>query len=165
MLAIARDTSGTVPAMEADPMSETQPAVLERTLQETNLWLKALTDEHRFRDRHHAYSALRAVLHALRDRLTPDQAAHLGAQLPTLIRGVYYEGWHLAGTPAKDRDLQAFADHVAGELPPNFPRDAVGTTKAVFDLLARELDAGITAKTRQALPKALRALWPGEPEA
>jgi len=31
-------------------------------------------------DRHDAYGALRSVLHLLRDRLTPEQAVHLGAQ-------------------------------------------------------------------------------------
>jgi len=43
-------------------------------------------------DRHHADVALSAVLHALRDRLTVSEAAQLGAQLPMLVRGFYYEG-------------------------------------------------------------------------
>jgi uncharacterized protein (DUF2267 family) len=46
-------------------------ATLEHTVQETNIWLNALAEQLHFKDRHHAYSALRAVLHALRDRLTP----------------------------------------------------------------------------------------------
>jgi uncharacterized protein (DUF2267 family) len=31
------------------------------------------------------------VLHALRDRLTVEEASDLAAQLPMLIRGLYYE--------------------------------------------------------------------------
>jgi len=42
-------------------------------------------------DERRAYNALRAVLHALRDRLTTEEIAQFGAQLPTFVRGVYYE--------------------------------------------------------------------------
>ncbi|WP_246621516.1 DUF2267 domain-containing protein [Rhizobium laguerreae] len=76
-------------------MSDTQVAALDHTIQQTNLWLKKLVEEHHFADRHHAYNALRAVLQALCDQLTNEQAAHLSAQLPILIRGIYFEGWHL----------------------------------------------------------------------
>ncbi|MEX0760014.1 MAG: DUF2267 domain-containing protein [Tistlia sp.] len=141
-------------------MTELQLPVLEHAVQQTNLWLKKLVEEHHFRDRHHAYSALRAVLHALRDRLTVEQAAHLAAQLPTLVRGIYYEGWHPAGTPAAYRQVQDFADRVAAQLPPTFPRDALTTTQAVFDLLTQELDAGEIAKVKATLPEPLRGLWP-----
>jgi len=39
---------------------------------------------------------LGAVLHALRDRLQIGLAVHLGAQLPLLVRGLYYDQWHRA---------------------------------------------------------------------
>jgi uncharacterized protein (DUF2267 family) len=141
-------------------MSDTQVAVLDHTVQQTNLWLKRLVDDHHFRDRPQAYTALRAVLHALRDRLTPEQAVHLGAQLPTMVRGIYYEGWHIAGTPTKERHADDFAQHVARELPPQFPRDPLGTTRAVFAVLGAEIDPGEMAKVGQALPTAIRQYWP-----
>jgi uncharacterized protein (DUF2267 family) len=53
-------------------------------------------------DRHRADSTLRAMLHALRDRIGPANAIHLGAQLLMLARGLYYEGWHMGGTPTKE---------------------------------------------------------------
>lgn len=141
-------------------MNDTHLPALDNTIQQTNLWLKKLVNEHHFRDRHHAYSALRAVLHALRNRLTVEQATHLGAQLPILVRGIYYEGWHIVPKPARDRHVDEFAAHVAENLPPQFPRDPVGTTKAVFDLLWQELDPGETAKVIDSLPVPLRTLWP-----
>jgi len=141
-------------------MNETQLPVLDHTIQLTNVWLKKLGEEHHLGERHHAYSALRAVLHALRDRLTPEQAAHFGAQLPLLVRGIYYEGWHLAGKPTNDRQVDEFLAHVKAELPPMFPRDALGVTKAVFDLLWEELDLGEIAKVIDTLPVPLRGLWP-----
>lgn len=141
-------------------MSDTQVSSLDHTVQQTNIWLKRLVEEHHLVDRPHAYTALRAVLHALRDRLTPDQAVHLGAQLPMLIRGVYYEGWRIAGKPETDRRLDDFAAKIAEELPPGDRLDAVMVAKAVFALLWRELDPGENAKVVNSLPKPLRELWP-----
>ena len=43
-------------------------------------------------DRQDAYRAVRGVLHTLRDRLPVEESAQLAAQLPTLLRGVFYEG-------------------------------------------------------------------------
>ena len=135
-------------------------AGLEHSVQETNLWLKALAEQLHFEDRHHAYSALRAVLHALRDRLTPEMAVHLGAQLPMIVRGLYYEGWHMAGKPTKDRSIQEFADHVLEQLPPGFPMDPLTVSKGVFNTLWQKLDPGETAKIVDHLPVPLRVLWP-----
>jgi uncharacterized protein (DUF2267 family) len=141
-------------------MTNTQLPVLDHTIQLTNVWLKKLIEEHHFATRHDAYSALRAVMHALRDRLTPEQAVHLGAQLPILVRGVYYEGWHMAGKPVPERHLDQFLARVAKELPPQFPWDPLSVSKAVFDLLWKELDFGVTAKIVDTLPYDLKGLWP-----
>src|SRR3990172_2959955 len=70
-------------------MSTTGLQVFDQTLQLTNIWLKSLMEKQGWTDRHRAYLALRATLHALRDRMNPDEAAHLGAQLPMLVRGVF----------------------------------------------------------------------------
>jgi uncharacterized protein (DUF2267 family) len=61
-----------------------------------------------------SYAALRGVLHALRDRLSVDETAQLGAQLPTLIRGVYYDGWKPAETPVLAHTvLEVLKGHVS----------------------------------------------------
>lgn len=141
-------------------MDQTQVPALDHTIQLTNTWLKSLDEEYLLGRRHNSYGALRAVLHALRDRLTPEQAVHLGAQLPMLVRGVYYDRWRIAKSPSNDRQPEEFLAHVAAELPPMFPRDALGVTKGVFDLLGRELDPGEIAKLINALPVPLHSLWP-----
>jgi uncharacterized protein (DUF2267 family) len=141
-------------------MSQSHVAFLDHAVQETNIWLKAIARQLHFDDRHHAYSALRAVLHALRDRLPPAVAVHLGAQFPTLVRGIYYEGWHMAGKPTKDRSAQEFADHVLAELPPQFPIDPVTVTRGVLAILWEKLDPGEFAKLMNHLPESLRSLRP-----
>ena len=139
-------------------MSEPGVSVLDHTLQETNIWLKEIEEEIELESRQQAYSALRAVLHALRDRLPPEVAIKLGAQFPTLVRGIYYEGWHAAGTPTKERHLQEFVDHVRSELPQQFPIDALTVTRGVFEVLSEKLDGGGFEKMMHHLPAALREL-------
>jgi uncharacterized protein (DUF2267 family) len=141
-------------------MSENHLPIIDHAVQQINLWLKKLVAEHHLPERQDALSGLRAVLHALRDRLTANQAVHLGAELPTLVRGIYYEGWHLAGNPSGERQLQLFLDRVQKELPPKFPRDPKGLTEAVFALLTGELDRGMILKVVGELPEPLRPLWP-----
>ena len=141
-------------------MSETQVAALEHSIQQTNIWLKTLAEDLHVEDRHVAYRALRAVLHVLRDRLTAEQAVHLGAQFPLLVRGLYYEGWRLTDKPATERQPADFAELVAALMPAQYERDAFRITKAVFKLLAKELDPGETAKIVATLPGPLRSLWP-----
>ncbi len=141
-------------------MSDTGVTALDHTVQETNIWLKAIADELHVADRRQAYNALRAVLHALRDRLPPETAVHLGAQLPILVRGIYYEGWRMAGKPTKERSAQDFADHVLHELPPQFPVDPLTVARGVFEILWEQLDPGELAKVRAHLPTALRTLRP-----
>ena len=59
-------------------MSATGLDVFDTTVQKTNIWLNDLMKVLGWQDRHKAYLALRATLHALRDRLTVDEVAHLG---------------------------------------------------------------------------------------
>jgi uncharacterized protein (DUF2267 family) len=75
-------------------MSITGLEVFDTTLQKTNEWLQEIMQEFGTENRQQAYAALRATLHTLRERLPTEETAHLGAQLPMLIRGIYYEGWH-----------------------------------------------------------------------
>ena len=72
-------------------MSSTGLEVFDETLHKTNMWLKEIAQELSV-DRHGAYQVLRAVLHSLRDRLTINEAADLGDQLPgssSLTRGLH----------------------------------------------------------------------------
>ena len=79
---IAAHPNGNLIAQQAGegfPMSTTSLDVFDRTLQKTNMWLNQIMEIMGWEDRHAAYTALRATLHALRDRLTVQEAAQLAA--------------------------------------------------------------------------------------
>lgn len=131
----------------------------ETTAQETNLWLKSLMQDLDIGDRALAWHLLGATLHALRDRLQPQSAAHLGAQLPMLIRGLYYEHWHVNETPTKDRHKASFLQHVSAGFPTGAAVDSEQAARAVFRLLQKNIDPGQVAKLIKMFPKDLRDLW------
>ena len=132
----------------------------DKTVQESNLWLKAVMERLETDDRHRAYSTLRAVLHALRDRIGPESAAHLGAQLPMLLRGLFYEGWDPTGKPTKERHEAAFLAHIARELPRATADEVEQGTLAVFDVLSKHIDRGAAVKIAGMFPQELRKFWP-----
>jgi uncharacterized protein (DUF2267 family) len=89
-------------------MSATGVTSLDHSVHETNVWLRDVQEEIHLETRQEAYNALRAVLHTLRDRLPSEVAIKLAAQLPLLLRGIYYEGWHAAGTPTQGAPYRRF---------------------------------------------------------
>lgn len=142
-------------------MADLGLAVIDRTVHETNSWLGAISEEMSHPDRQMAYHALRGVLFTLRDRLPVEEALHLAAQLPTLIRGFYFEGYKVAGKPVK-HDREAFLQHVSEELQQAGGANPEKATHAVLGVLARNIDAGEARHLREMLPKDLLALWPQE---
>jgi uncharacterized protein (DUF2267 family) len=145
-------------------MSQTGLEVFDTTLHKTNSWLKDLAQVLGQADRRRAYLALRATLHALRDRLTVEEVAQLGAQLPMLIRGFYYEGWDPTGTPLKARHKEQFLARIEQELRGNERSDPEQIARAVFAVLAQRVSQGEIDNVKHVLPAEIRDLWPrGEP--
>ena len=143
-------------------MKSHQPEVFETTLQKTNLWIKEISDLLHWDDHHKAYHGLRAVLHALRDRLPVSEAAHLGAQLPMLVRGFYYDNWKPASTPSKVKTTQEFYDVVQENFAADRNVNPMRLTEAVMKVLAASLSPGEIDKLRAIFPPHLREIWPGK---
>jgi uncharacterized protein (DUF2267 family) len=141
-------------------MSQSSLPPFESTIQTTNIWLNDVLERLGWQDRYRAYHALRAVLHALRDRLAVDQVAALAAQLPMLVRGFYYEGWHPHGKPLKERKKEEFLAHVAEAFRDDLDVDPERVTRAVFSVLAKHITRGEIEGIKHSLPAELRELWP-----
>ncbi|MGD9715243.1 MAG: DUF2267 domain-containing protein [Thermomicrobiales bacterium] len=137
----------------------TIPPTVSHAVQQLQIWLKSLCDSGGYADEAEALSVLRAVLHQLRDRLTPEEAIDLGAQLPLIVRGVYYEGWRPSRTPGGARSRDEFLQGVAAELTPH-PINAENAARDVFSLLAQAIDSGEIADVIGQLPASIKELWP-----
>jgi uncharacterized protein (DUF2267 family) len=125
--------------------------VIDRTVAKTYDWLHKVSDRADLDDLHHAYQALRAVLHALRDRVGPDVAAHVSAQLPLLVRGIFYEGWDPGSTPVR-MSLAQFLDRVEREALLKGTSEAQDVTRAVMSVCWDELGQGTMDHLMSVLP-------------
>jgi uncharacterized protein (DUF2267 family) len=128
-------------------MTTTHDELFERSVRESREWIDEVVAETGL-DRERALDVLRAVLHAIRDEITVRRSGRLVAQMPALIRGLYFEGWEPNRGRPTDHDLARFTPSVA---------------RGVLRVIERRIPE-TAFRLREALPRELRALWP-EPHA
>jgi uncharacterized protein (DUF2267 family) len=140
-------------------MSRATPDPFNHALHTANIWLADICSAFGTRDRRYTQRVLRTWLHALRDRLTVDAATKFAAQLPELLRGVYYDGWEPNKVPVKygvDQYVQRFAAQAG------IPSVQVPTTAAtITEVIADHMSPGQLAETLAELPADLRATITG----
>ena len=137
--------------------------LFDETVVETRKWIAEIADEMRGVTLQTARHALRGVLFALRERTPTSETMDLAAQLPVLLRGLFFEGYRGSPRLQKNRNVQAFLDHVATELLPTRDEGRVlDAVRAVLTVLGRHVTAGELRQVRDVLPAEIRALWPEE---
>lgn len=140
-------------------MTTTGLDVFDATVHKTNVWLKDIMQALGWEDRHKAYMALRLTLHTLRDRLTPEEVSQFGAQLPMLIRGLYYEGWTPVGKPDRVRHVTEFLSTIRSYFKDEWGVEPDEIARAVFCVVQAHVSAGEVADIKHMLPSELKALW------
>lgn len=143
-------------------MAKTRFTFLDRAFQKTVEWVRDVARETGTADLDRAWTGFRAVLHALRDRLIPDEARELGTQLPVVIRGAYFEGWAPRSTPTPERTKEEFLARVAESVINMEGVDPEALTRAVFRVLTRRITTGEIRDVRSVLPKPVQELWPDD---
>ncbi len=140
-------------------MSSQIEKVFGKTLQTAEEWLIAVMKELGTDDPHFAYRALRATLHVLRDRLTPEEANDLAAQLPMLLRGLFFDGWVPSRTPLK-RTREQFVEEVHWRAQESRPDvDAEPVVRAVLHTLSERVSRGEIDDVRHTLPASFDSLF------
>ncbi len=137
----------------------TYTEVLGRAVAETEEWVDDLMRRLGWHERSKGGAALLAALHAFRDSLPRDEAIHIGAQLPPLLRGLYYDGWH-PSVRSSGRSRTAFLERIHEAVHRDPGIDAEQVARGLFAVLAARLSPGECEDARAATPKWLRPLWP-----
>lgn len=132
---------------------------LNNAMQATQNWISDLAWRLRWHDRERVYRALIATLHALRDCLDCDEAVYIGAQLPALLRGFYYEGWH-PGRRAIATTRNSFLGRIEDGVHCDPAVDAEEIARSVLGQLTGRLSAAEIEEAKAATPRALHDLWP-----
>ncbi|MBY0509377.1 MAG: DUF2267 domain-containing protein [Rhodospirillaceae bacterium] len=142
-------------------MAATGLEQFDKSLQTANIWLRELM-KRLGSDRHTAWSVLGAVLHTLRDRLTNEQVAHLGNQLPLLVRGLFYDQWHPVAVSKKLRKGEEFLARISERLQTKRLVNTEQAARSVFSVLVAH-PKGEIQKILKTLPPEIRALASTEP--
>jgi uncharacterized protein (DUF2267 family) len=145
-------------------MARSIQPLFQQTIEKAHDWLHELTDIGGLRDDAQAYSVLRAVLHALRDRLVPGEAIDLAAEMPLLIKGIYFDGFRLTQGPEPVRHWDDFIEAVRNRVPREPDWDVQSGIAAVFELLSRKISPGEIEDVRNMLPKEIAEMFPGPRE-
>ncbi|MFY0691085.1 MAG: DUF2267 domain-containing protein [Paracoccaceae bacterium] len=141
-------------------MSSKGLEIIDHSAQLTHEWVNELVERLDWSNHKDALRLLRATLRGVRDHISHDEMAQLSAQLPLLIRGMYYEGWVPHQTPLKDRKLSSFVAAIEETVSDVLDYRGTQDIKTVFKLLNARISRGEANDVRANLPEDIRALWP-----
>lgn len=143
-------------------MSDNGLRAFDYTVQKTNIYINELASLAGIEDKQTAFARLRATIQCLRDRIPPEEAAQLGAQLPVLLAGFYYQGWRPGATPTEERSLEEFLAKVSDSLPQgeDYPLETENLVKSVFKFLSDKVTQGEIEDIARMMPEDLKPLWP-----
>jgi uncharacterized protein (DUF2267 family) len=126
-------------------MSSKGLEVIDHSVQLTHEWINELGDRLDWPDQKQVLQLLRTVL---------------TAQLPILVRGMYYEGWRPAKTPDADRSKESFIARIEKHFTMDLNFSAEDDIACVFRFLNGKVSPGEISDVRNALPPKIRELWP-----
>lgn len=125
---------------------------LDHSVDITNVWLGELAAALGTDDRQHAYRILRSFLHTLRDGLSVGESADLVAQLPIVLRGVYFQDWQPHRYPRRYRNQSAFLRRFAEEARLENEADVQFAAIAALGELSRHVSIGEVGDLMRVMP-------------
>ena len=140
------------------PMTAGHVDIIDRSSEKAHVWFNDMAAELGTEDRQAAYRVLRAFPHVLRDRLPVNEAAQLAAQLPLLIRGIFYENWDPSSTPQRYRDPAEFLDRVATAALLHGETESSYAVAAAAAVVRRHVSPGEIEDVMRVVPASIRAL-------
>ncbi len=142
-------------------MAEQLSSAVESSIENTNLILKDIEQAFGWpkSQRNQSYCALRTVLHLLRDRMPVQESVEFSAQLPVLLRGIYFDGWKPMDVPVKlSRD--DFLIEVRQRFPYDVDASMERLVQVVLDSLCQHLTTGQWEDVKDNMPRDLATIFP-----
>jgi uncharacterized protein (DUF2267 family) len=124
----------------------------------TQMFYRTVAKTGHQQDRAVVKRATAAVLRALRDRLTTDEADQLFAQLPEELKEIWDEGEEAERQPIKMK-REEFYERIVRDAGLPSKREARWMTLAVFAALKEQISPGEAQDVMAQLPKDLKELW------
>lgn len=134
--------------------------VIDHTVQLTHEWINELRERLDWTSSRDALRLMRATLSQIRDHIGHEELAQLSAQMPLLVRGMFFEGWSPSHTPVKDRSAEAFVAAITDQVSEVQEWRGAEDITAVFKMLNARISDGEIADVKANLPRHIRALWP-----
>jgi uncharacterized protein (DUF2267 family) len=116
-------------------------------------------------DTDHAGRVTTAVLHALRERITPEESMHIISQLPMILKGIYVDGWKITKQLNNSETIEDFLNDIRSQNLRTAGRDfgddqqARETVTAVLNVMKQYVDEGEINHIKQQLPEPLAELF------
>ena len=127
----------------------------------TNVWLRDILSQLKWQSKESAYQALRGTLHALRDRLPAEKAVDLAAQLPLVVKGMYYDGWTLRDKSEKFKK-EEFARRVHAQFEFDDSVNPAEVIRAVLRVMHKHMSEGELRDVKLNMPKDIQEWFPEE---
>lgn len=134
--------------------------VIDHTVQLTHEWINELRDRLGWSSSRDALRLLRVTMAQIRDHLQHQEAVQFSAQMPLLVRGMFFEGWNLAHTPLRDRNADHFVAAIETQVSDIYDWRGIQDIAAVFKTLNNRISEGEIQDVKAQLPKSICDMWP-----
>lgn len=134
--------------------------VIDHTVQLTHVWINKQRERWGWTSRCDTSRLLRVTLKQNRDHLGHSEAVQLSAQLPLLIRRLFFEGWQPARTPMRDRVGEHFFTAIESEFSQGLNGRGQADVVRVFRTLNNRISEGELHDVKVGLPQSIRDIWP-----
>lgn len=132
------------------------PDAFDTAVQKGNIWLKDIEQAGKLRSRFQAYAALRSVLHALRDCAPPAEAVKFSAQMPLMVKGMFFDGWKVSPKPMR-LSREEFEAYVRRGLKDQTGVDPSTALRAVLATVQRHISPSVLETFQLVLPREVHA--------
>jgi uncharacterized protein (DUF2267 family) len=125
------------------------------------VWLKDIQNELGWDSLENTYSATKAVLQAVRDRLPVEEVIHLSASLPLIMKGMLIDQYDYTVKPAKIWTQSLFLELVEEYYNP-YKRNTIHpeeVVQAVIAVLNRRMGGGEMSKVAAIMPQEIKLLF------